>query len=101
MGDATISGLRMALATQNASPENGVLGIGLPIQESVAIRNRTAVYPNLVDVMYSTGVIGKRAYSVYLNSLCEWGPPKLGPILLTPNPPRLQPQAQARFSSVA
>ena len=58
---ATIQSLQMAYVTR-AVRGTGVLGLGFSISERAA-----AKYPNIIDQMANQGLIGCKAYSLYLN----------------------------------
>ena len=58
---ATIESLQMAYVTE-AGRGTGVLGLGYSISERAATK-----YPNIIDQMANQGLIGCKAYSLYLN----------------------------------
>ncbi|KAH8193628.1 hypothetical protein TruAng_012207 [Truncatella angustata] len=61
VGAATITQLQMGLAVNSTIPA-GIMGIGFATNEA----SRTP-YPNIMEVFVSEGLIGSKAYSLYLN----------------------------------
>lgn len=68
IGDMVVKNLTMALATEAENVPTGIMGISFPQDESIT-ETGTQPYPNLVSVMYTQGLIGARAYSLYLDDL--------------------------------
>lgn len=62
IGGATIDSLQMGLAN-TSDIYYGILGIGFPLNEAAA-----TTYPNIIDKFYSEGLIGAKAYSLFLVS---------------------------------
>lgn len=62
IGGADISDLQMGLAS-TSDLEYGIMGIGFPSNEAAE-----TTYPNIIDKFYSEGLIGAKAYSLYLVS---------------------------------
>jgi hypothetical protein len=61
--DARIKNLQFGVAlTANTTP--GIMGIGFPTTEAIS-----PPYPNLIDQMFSQGLVESRTYSLYLNDL--------------------------------
>lgn len=63
IGGATIDTVQMGLADES-DVTYGIAGIGFPSNEAAA-----TPYPNLIDRFYEEGLIGSRAYSLYLDDL--------------------------------
>ncbi|KAK3336636.1 aspartic peptidase domain-containing protein [Cercophora scortea] len=61
IGDVTIKSLQMGYATETVRG-TGILGIGFSANEAT-----TKTYPNLIDELFNQGLIGSKAYSLYLN----------------------------------
>ncbi|KAK3694785.1 aspartic peptidase domain-containing protein [Podospora appendiculata] len=61
IGDVTIKSLQMGYATETVRG-TGILGIGFAANEAT-----TKTYPNLIDELFNQGLIGSKAYSLYLN----------------------------------
>jgi hypothetical protein len=59
---ATVDSLQMGLAS-TSDIEYGIMGIGFTAGESSSTK-----YPNIIDELYSQGLIGAKAYSLYLVS---------------------------------
>lgn len=59
---ATVDSLQMGLAS-TSDIEYGIMGIGFTAGESSSTK-----YPNLIDALYSQGLISAKAYSLYLVS---------------------------------
>ncbi|KAH8657667.1 aspartic peptidase domain-containing protein [Xylariales sp. PMI_506] len=57
---ATVDSLQMGLA-DTSDIEYGIMGIGFTADESAS-----TLYPNIIDEFYSQGLIGAKAYSLYL-----------------------------------
>jgi len=68
IGDMVVKNLTMALATEAENVPTGIMGISFPQDESIT-QTSAQTYPNLVSVMYTEGLIGARAYSLYLDDL--------------------------------
>ncbi|KAE8132795.1 aspartic peptidase domain-containing protein [Aspergillus pseudotamarii] len=64
VGNITIRGLSLAVATQAAGVPTGIMGIGFPADES-----NTTQYPNFVDQMVQQGLTKSRSYSLWLDDL--------------------------------
>ncbi|KAE8378170.1 aspartic peptidase domain-containing protein [Aspergillus bertholletiae] len=64
LGNATITGLNMAVATYAAGVENGLMGVGFPADESNSTK-----YPNFVDQMVQQGLAASHSYSVWLDDI--------------------------------
>ncbi|KAK3935724.1 aspartic peptidase domain-containing protein [Diplogelasinospora grovesii] len=62
-GADTIKALQMGLG-KNSTINTGLMGIGFDTDEA-----STTVYPSIIDQMQSQGLIGIKAYSLYLNDL--------------------------------
>lgn len=62
VGGAKVETVQMALAT-TASLSYGIMGIGFDADEAAQ-----TLYPNIIDKFYTEGLIGARAYSLYLVS---------------------------------
>lgn len=62
VGGATIKQLQMGLATNSTIPA-GIMGIGFATNEASRIQ-----YPNIMEVFVDQGLIGSKAYSLYLVS---------------------------------
>lgn len=60
VGGADITSLQMALAS-TADLTYGIMGIGFEGDEAAQ-----TMYPNIIDKFYTEGLIGARAYSLYL-----------------------------------
>ena len=66
IGDACIFSQVMALATEASDRVwRGILGLGLITQESATFSGNS--YPTILDTLVRQGVIGARAYSVWLD----------------------------------
>jgi hypothetical protein len=68
---ATIPALQMGLA-HKSSIGSGLMGIGYSVNVASHSRHNVLppfVYPNVIDKMLSSGVINRKAYSLYLNDL--------------------------------
>lgn len=63
IGGASVSDLQMGLAT-TSDLEYGIMGIGFAANEAAE-----TLYPNLIDKFYSEGLIGAKAYSLYLDDI--------------------------------
>ncbi|KAJ4393137.1 hypothetical protein N0V93_002344 [Gnomoniopsis smithogilvyi] len=63
LAGATIDTVQMGLADES-DIEYGIMGVGFEADESAA-----TLYPNIIDKFYSSGLIGARAYSLYLDDL--------------------------------
>lgn len=63
IGGAKIETLQMGLAETSNDLTYGILGVGFESDES-----SQTLYPNLIDKFFSQGLIGSRAYSLYLVS---------------------------------
>ncbi|KAK4137042.1 acid protease [Trichocladium antarcticum] len=61
IGGVTIESLQMAHVTQ-AVRGTGILGLGFSVSEKASTK-----YPNIIDEMANQGLIGCKAYSLYLN----------------------------------
>ncbi|PSR75427.1 aspartic peptidase domain-containing protein [Coniella lustricola] len=61
---ASISTLEMGLAETSNSLTYGIMGVGFESDEAAA-----TLYPNVIDKFYSEGLIGSRAFSLYLDDL--------------------------------
>ncbi|KAK4102275.1 acid protease, partial [Parathielavia hyrcaniae] len=61
IGGATVKSLQMAYVTKTVRG-TGILGLGFSISERAATK-----YPNIMDEMANQGLIGSKAYSLYLN----------------------------------
>lgn len=66
----TVKGVQMGLANK-ATMGSGLMGIGYSENEASngASKEEPFVYPNIIDTMLLQGLISRRAYSLYLNSL--------------------------------
>lgn len=62
----TVTSVVLAVATDTPDESYGVMGIGLDEGEVA-----TTKYPGFINTLRNRGVIGKRAYSIFLNSLGE------------------------------
>ena len=63
----TITDLQFGLGiAQNVTI--GIIGIGYPGNEALIFQNKTG-YPNLIEHMFSQGLVESRSYSLYLNDL--------------------------------
>jgi hypothetical protein len=60
IGGATLSQLEMGLG-EEATINSGLIGLGYDTNEAAS-----RVYPNILDVFQSQGLIGTKAYSLYL-----------------------------------
>lgn len=60
---ATIDAVQMGLA-DTSDITYGIMGIGFDADEAAA-----TLYPNIIDKFYTSGLIGARAYSLYLDDL--------------------------------
>ena len=65
VGNITIKGLDLGVATHAESENTGIMGIGFRSHES----NNT-LYPNFVDQMVAQGFTKSRSYSLWLDDLC-------------------------------
>jgi hypothetical protein len=68
---ATIPALQMGLASRS-SIGSGLMGIGYSVNVASNSRGNELppfMYPNVIDKMLSSGVIKRKAYSLYLNDL--------------------------------
>lgn len=63
LAGATIDTVQMGLA-ETSDIEYGIMGVGFDADESTS-----TLYPNIIDKFYSSGQIGARAYSLYLDDL--------------------------------
>lgn len=72
IGGISVENLNMAVATQANGSTTGIMGIGLDIDESRVLDNDEAPYPNLPDELYTQGIIGTKAYSIFLDDLCSY-----------------------------
>ncbi|KAK9802151.1 putative Aspartic peptidase domain-containing protein [Seiridium cardinale] len=61
VGGATITQLQMGLAIKSTIPA-GIMGIGFESNEAAKTQ-----YPNIMEVFVDQGLIGSKAYSLYLN----------------------------------
>jgi hypothetical protein len=61
IGGTTVKSLQMAYVTK-AVRGTGILGLGFSISERASTK-----YPNIIDEMANQGLIGCKAYSLYLN----------------------------------
>ncbi|KAH8895290.1 acid protease [Thozetella sp. PMI_491] len=61
---ASVSSLQMGLATSGSDVSTGIMGIGFEGNEAAKTE-----YENVIDKMFTSGVIGSRAYSLYLDDL--------------------------------
>ncbi|KAK3310865.1 aspartic peptidase domain-containing protein [Chaetomium strumarium] len=61
IGGVTVKSLQMAYVTK-AARGSGILGLGFSASERAATK-----YPNLIDEMANQGLIGCKAFSLYLN----------------------------------
>ncbi|KAK8016174.1 acid protease [Apiospora rasikravindrae] len=64
IGGATIKSLEMGLTTTVTNPISGILGLGPRAGEA-----SPGDYPNIMDLFYDQGLIGTKAFSLYLNTL--------------------------------
>ncbi|KAK8122161.1 aspartic-type endopeptidase [Apiospora sp. TS-2023a] len=64
IGGATLKNLQMGLATTVNMVHTGILGLGLRANEAAP-----GGYPNIMDVFYDQGLIGTKAFSLYLNAV--------------------------------
>jgi len=70
IGGMTIKNLTMAVATQAAYVNTGIMGIGFDTDESVARQSgESTVYPNLVDELVNQNLITTHSYSLWLDDL--------------------------------
>jgi len=67
IGPVTVRNTTMAVASYSANVPMGILGIDYNTRESWAQRH--APYPSVIDNMYTQGLIGTRAYSLWLDDL--------------------------------
>lgn len=65
IGGAKIETLQMGLAS-TSDISYGIMGVGFDADESTS-----NIYPNVIDKFYTEGLIGARAYSLYLVSSAE------------------------------
>lgn len=63
LAGATIDSVQMGLADES-DIEYGIMGVGFEADESAA-----TLYPNIIEKFYTSGLIGARAYSLYLDDL--------------------------------
>lgn len=63
LAGATIDTVQMGLA-ETSDIEYGIMGVGFDADESTS-----TLYPNIIDKFYTSGQIGARAYSLYLDDL--------------------------------
>ncbi|KAB8220187.1 aspartic peptidase domain-containing protein [Aspergillus novoparasiticus] len=64
VGNITITGLSLGVATQAAGVPTGIMGIGFSADES-----NSTLYPNFVDQMVAQGLTKSRSYSLWLDDL--------------------------------
>lgn len=64
VGNITIKGFSLAVATQAEGLPTGIMGIGFPVDES-----NTTQYPNFVDQMVQQGLTKSRSYSLWLDDI--------------------------------
>ena len=73
MGDGTrIAGVQFGIG-QQATSDEGILGIGLPTNEADTARYGQEPYKNLPQLMADQGLIESNAYSLWLNDLGTFG----------------------------
>jgi hypothetical protein len=66
--DAQVKNLQFGRGlVSNANP--AVMGIGYPANEAIVLFENKTAYPNLIDQMFSQGIVESRTYSLYLNDL--------------------------------
>ena len=53
----------------DATSQQGVMGVGFPLNEAILQFSGTQPYPNLVDQMVSQKIIQSRTYSLYLDDI--------------------------------
>lgn len=63
LAGATIDTVQMGLA-DTSDIDYGIMGVGFEADESAS-----TLYPNIIDKFYTSGQIGARAYSLYLDDL--------------------------------
>lgn len=68
LGGTTIRNLTMAVATNAAYLQTGIMGIGFDTDESIVSIGGNP-YPNIIDVMVQQKIINTRAYSLWLDDL--------------------------------
>ncbi|PGH14403.1 hypothetical protein AJ79_03046 [Helicocarpus griseus UAMH5409] len=68
LGEATLQDFQFGVGYQSTSNE-GVLGIGYPLNEVQVGRNKQPPYPNLPVALVNDGQINSNAYSLWLNDL--------------------------------
>lgn len=65
-GSPSITGQTIGVV-QKASDRHGVMGVGYDTNEAFDAKANGITYPSVVDQMKTQGIIGRRAYSLYLN----------------------------------
>ncbi|KAF4972498.1 hypothetical protein FZEAL_9578 [Fusarium zealandicum] len=68
IGKVRVENLQFGVGRQ-ASSEQGVLGIGYPINEAQVSRNKEKPYDNLPAKLAAEGTIASNAYSIWMNDL--------------------------------
>jgi hypothetical protein len=58
----------VATHAAEGDPTGGIMGIGLP-QNEASVVHSGIVYPGYIDKLKDEGIIGVRAYSIYLNAI--------------------------------
>ncbi|KAJ5377433.1 uncharacterized protein N7496_004842 [Penicillium cataractarum] len=68
IGDITVKGMTLAVATEVQDATTGVMGIGFDSGESI-VGSGGKPYKNLVGMMVEQGLINSRTYSLWLNDV--------------------------------
>jgi hypothetical protein len=69
----------MAVAYEVSEVPTGIMGVGFASNEAIVSEGGKA-YNSIVDTMVSEGVIGSKAYSLWLNDLCMFFPSLFFPL---------------------
>jgi hypothetical protein len=79
VGGATVKQATMAVAYEVSEVPTGIMGVGFASNEAIVSEGGKA-YNSIVDTMVSEGVIGSKAYSLWLNDLCMFFPSLFFPL---------------------
>ena len=63
----------VATTAYPGTPQGGIMGVGLPQDESVT-QNNVPPFPGYIDTLKNSGIIKTRAYSIYLDDKSTYIP---------------------------